>query len=307
MFNWFAPKVYNSGYLPEKDGHRIYFMEAGSKNGRPILMFHGGPGGCSRAAKAADFPRGWRLIMFDQRGAGKSLPKGEMQNNTTWNLLQDAERLLEYLDIKEQVVVYGTSWGSTLALLFAEQYPQKVRAMLLSKIFLADDLSAEWSEHYSSWFYPDIWQQLEDAAQDKGDIVAAYAKMINSADAAKQKLAAGLYGRYERVMGSLNPRLDTENVNDDDVAENKIYINYAAQKFMLKEGEILHHIDKVQHLPSLIVHNRLDMVCPLIGAYRLHQVLPQSKLVIVPAKGHGGKLHSAVNRREMRQFLRNLA
>ena len=307
MFNWFAPKVYNCGYLPEKDGHQVYFMEAGSKNGRPVLMFHGGPGGCSRLAKAADFPRGWRLIMFDQRGSGKSLPKGEMQNNTTWDLLQDANRLLEYLGIAEPVVVYGPSWGSTLALLFAEQYTQKVRAMLLSKIFLADDLSAEWSNRCSSWFYPDIWRQIEDAAGDKTDIVAAYAKMINSPDADKQKLAAGLYGRYERVMGSFEPRLDVENIDDDDVAECKIYINYAAQKFMLKEGEIMRHIDKLRHLPCLIVHNRLDMVCPLIGAYRLHLALPQSKLVIVPAKGHGGKLHSKINRREMRQFLRDLA
>ena len=125
MFNWFAPKVFNQGYLPEEDGHQVFFMEAGSKDGKPVLVFHGGPGGASRLRHAEAFDRRkFRVVFFDQRGCGRSQPSGETAHNTTADLLHDAARLLDFLDIKEKVILLGGSWGATLALLFAEKYPE---------------------------------------------------------------------------------------------------------------------------------------------------------------------------------------
>lgn len=161
MFNWFAPKVFNQGYLPEEDGHQVFFMEAGSKDGKPVLVFHGGPGGASRLRHAEAFDRRkFRVVFFDQRGCGRSQPSGETAHNTTADLLQDAARLLDFLDIKEKVILLGGSWGATLALLFAEKYPERVKALLLSKIFLADEISAGWTDDVSGWFYPDVMDKL---------------------------------------------------------------------------------------------------------------------------------------------------
>jgi len=133
MFNLFTPRVFNSGYLPEKEGHRIYFMELGNPDGKPVLIFHGGPGSCSKAYRAAAFDRKkYRVIMFDQRGCGRSMPAGEMENNDSIAALEDAERLIKYLNIKKPLIVRGGSWGSTLALLFAMRNPNTVEKLLLS-------------------------------------------------------------------------------------------------------------------------------------------------------------------------------
>lgn len=303
MFDWFAPKIFNEGYLPEQDGHAVYFMEAGNRKGRPVLIFHGGPGGSAKLKHAACFSRRYRIIMFDQRGCGKSLPRGEIRHNTTEDLLEDARRLLHYLGIEETVIVRGGSWGAALALLFAESWPEKVDKLVLSQIFLADDETAEWVNRYSSWFYPDIWQQITAAAGSDKDVVDLYAKMINSPQAENQLKAASLYGNYERVLGSLEPQLRGEELTPEDILSARIYLNYAAQKFMLKNNMIMQHIDKIKNIPTLIVHNRLDMVCPLAGAWRLHKALPHSRLVIVPEKGHVGDLLYETIRRETKSFL----
>ena len=235
MFNLFKPKVYNSGWLPEKDGHKVYFMEAGNPKGKPVLIFHGGPGGAAKLRHAYAFDRKkYRVILFDQRGSGHSLPAGETLHNTTKDLLDDADRLLEYLKIGGQVIVRGGSWGSTLALLFALRHPDKVEKLLLSQIFLADEKAKRWL---------------------------------------------------------------------DDIASNRIYIHYAAEDFMLADGQIMENIEVIKNIPTLIVHNRLDMVCPLCGAYALHKQLPKSKLVIVPDIGHSSPmLHKAIER-EIKAFL----
>lgn len=304
MFNFFKPKIYNSGYLPEKDGHKVYFMEAGNPAGKPVLVFHGGPGGSAGLRHAYAFDRKkYRVVLFDQRGGGRSLPSGETKNNTTADLLDDAERLLDYLKIDGTVVVRGGSWGSTLALLFALRHPDRVEKLLLSQIFLADDAARKWLEEGSGLFYPDMLAKLT-AETSKGRTPAqSFADMINSADLTQQVKAAALYGNYERVLGRLNPRLEIDEITADDISSCRIYINYAAQNFMLEDGFILRHIAKIKHIPTLIVHNRLDMVCPLQGAYELHRKLPQSKLTVVPDIGHSSALlHKAIES-EIKRFL----
>ncbi len=305
MFNWFSKKVYNEGYLPEEDGHQVWFMEAGNKNGKPVLVFHGGPGGGSGLHHAAAFDRRrYRIIFFDQRGSGRSLPVGEMAYNTTALLLHDAERLLEYLSVKEKVILLGGSWGSTLALLFAEKYPERVESLLLSKIFLANETAGNWLDEISGWFYPDIMDKLRQGIPGGVSLPGKYAEMINSSDLSEQVRAVALYGRYERVLGQLSPHLGKEEITLADVNSTKIYLNYVAASFMLKPDQIMNNIDRIRHLPALIVHNRLDMVCPLIGAWRLHKALPASKLVIVPEKGHVGPLMSRTLKKEIKNFLK---
>ena len=204
MFNWFAPKVFNQGYLPEEDGHQVFFMEAGSKDGKPVLVFHGGPGGASRLRHAEAFDRRkFRVVFFDQRGCGRSQPSGETAHNTTADLLHDAARLLDFLDIKEKVILLGGSWGATLALLFAEKYPERVKALLLSKIFLADEISAGWTDDVSGWFYPDVMDKLRRNMPENANLPEYYAEMVNSRNLSDQVKAASLYGNYERVLGHL--------------------------------------------------------------------------------------------------------
>lgn len=304
MFNFFRAKVFNSGYLPAEDGHKVYFVEAGNPKGEPVLFFHGGPGGGLNLKHTAAFDRKkYRMIFFDQRGCQNSLPVGKIEDNNTWKLVDDAQRLLEYLKIKNKVILRGGSWGSTLALIFAIKYPQTVRCLLLSQIFLANEENRKWEEEESGLFYPDMLEKLYEKKNSSQTLSETFATMINFGDMAEQAEAAVLYSGYERVLGKLNPKLELVDLGADDIAESKIYINYAAKKFMLDDNYIMQHLENVENIPTLIVHNRLDMVCPLKGAYMLHKKMPNSKLVIVPDIGHGSKKLKKVLKKEIRKFL----
>ena len=304
MFNFFKPKIFNSGYLPEEDGYKVYFVEAGDPQGQPVLFFHGGPGGSFNLKHASCFNRReYRMIFFDQRGCHNSLPVGKIENNNTWKLLDDANRLLEYLKIDDKVILRGGSWGSTLALLFAIKNPQKVKCMLLSQIFLANEDNRKWEEEGSGAFYPDMLEKLYAKKKTSQSLAESFAVMINFGDINEQVEASVLYGGYERILGKFNPKLELVELAADDIAESKIYINYAAQKFMLEDDYILQHIENIKNIPTLIVHNRLDMVCPLKGAYQLHKKMTNSKLVIVPDIGHGSKKLKKVMKKEIKAFL----
>lgn len=307
MFNFFKPKIFNSGYLPEEDGHKVYFVEAGNPKGEPVLFFHGGPGSGLSLKYASGFnKRKYRMIFFDQRGCQNSLPVGKIEDNNTWKLVDDANRLLDYLKIKGKVVLRGASWGSTLALLFAIKYPQKVKCLLLSQIFLANEENRRWEEEESMLFYPDILEKLYNEKKGTKSLSESFAAMINFGDIAEQVNASVLYSGYERVLGSLDPKLELVDLTADDIAKSKIYINYAAQRFMIEDNYILQHIEDVQNIPTLIVHNRLDMVCPFKGAYMLHNKMQNSKLVVVPDIGHSSKKLKKVIKKEVRKFLLSL-
>ena len=306
MFNLFTPRIFNSGYLPEKEGHRVYFMELGNPDGEPVLIFNGGPGGISKTSKAAMFDRKkYRVIMFDQRGCGKSMPAGEMENNDSIAALEDAERLIKHLNIKKMLIVRGGSWGSTLALLFAMRNPQMVKMLLLSQIFLADSDAKKWMEEDSGLFYPDMLEKLDSSApkNKRLNLAQRFAKMMNSYNLGQQVKAVSTYGSYEHVLGKLSPELSAQKITQDDINSNMIYINYCAQNFMLEDKCIIENTSLIKHIPTLIVHNRLDMVCPLRGAYELHKRLPKSKLVIVPDIGHGSNLLYKTLKKEIIRFL----
>ena len=291
-----APRIFNQGYLPEFDKHQIYFVEMGNPNGTPVLVFHGGPGGGMNLRYALPFDRKkYRVILFDQRGCGKSLPLGEMKNNNTEALIDDAVRLLDYLNIDGKIILRGASWGSTLALLFAEKYPEKVEKILVSQIYLADEIGQKWNVETSRLFYPDIWEKIEKEVKNGEPVLEYYADLINSDDIMKQVKAANLAGSYERCLGAVNPKLGYKELSPEDLAEIRISLTYLSKRYFLSENQIAKNVQKIAHIPVLMVHNRLDMVCPIQSAYNLHKKLPKSKFVIVPGRGHfGSQLNEAV-------------
>jgi proline iminopeptidase len=301
---WWQAKAFHEDFLPEENGHRVWFAEFGNPQGRPILLLHGGPGGCCRAGKAryVDLRR-YRLIMFDQRGCGKSRPTGKPENNTTADLLHDMDRLLNHLNIHEKVILWGGSWGSTLALLWAEKYPERVDKLLLSQIFLADKTARAWEFDGAGHLFPEFVEKLQ--AESKGDIVRYYNGLIQSDDVDLQLKATNQYGWFERVCGSLEPHFGTfEALDDAELASQRIYMNYAAHHFyMPSDDEILQHADKIAEIDALIVHNRGDCICPVVGAYRLAQKLKNVRLVIVPEFGHVGKKLSQTIQKEIKKTL----
>ena len=301
---WFEPKAYNQGYLPEKDGHKVFYSEYGNPKGKPILVFHGGPGGGAkpRHASFANLKK-YRVILFNQRGCNNSLPLGKLENNNTQALLEDAMRLLKYLNIKDKIILRGSSWGSALALMFAEKHPKMVEELLLSQIFLVDMGAAWWEFEGCRWHYPEFVDELEHKA--RGDVPAYFAAEINSKSKKKQLDAANYYGFYERVCCSLNPKWnDCQELNEKALAELRIFMHYRENDFFVDEaGEIMKNIKKINHIPTVIVHNRLDFVCPFKGAYELHKAMPNSRLVVVSEFGHvGPKLYKTINK-EMRAEL----
>ena len=303
--NWQEPKSYNQGYLPIADGHEIWYAEYGNPKGTPVLITHGGPGGCCHASKAREFDlRRFRIIMFDQRGCGQSKPLGELKHNTTDDTLFDMERLLSYLRIKEKIILRGASWASTLALLFAERYPEKVEKLILSQIFIADETSEKWEQQQCALFYPDMLEQLRKPLKNRQTIPEYYLKQMTSNNITQQKKALETYGCFERVLGALSPHWNKiETIEAKEIASTKIYAQYATKHHYLKANEIMRNTRKIKHIPTLIVHNRLDMLCPLQGAYELAKKLEHSKLIIVPEKGHVGKLLSKTIYNEIKNFL----
>lgn len=292
---WFLPKPYNEGYLPEENGHKVYFAEYGNPNGKPVLFFHGGPGGSckSRHIKRISLKK-YRVITLDQRGCGLSLPLGKIENNTTQDLLNDYDRVVNYLNIQDKIIIRGGSWGSTLALLWAEKNPQKVEKMLLSQIFLANDDFHHWEFDGAKYIYPEFVEHM--TKKSKGNIISYYNKLIQSSNKKKQLEAINEFGWYERICGSMSPEFASfSDVCDKELASNRIYIHYAANNFFLKEDDILKNISKIKDVETIIVHNRLDLICPFKGAYDLHKKLNKSNLITIDEFGHvGNKIHKAI-------------
>lgn len=302
---WTEPKSFHEGYLPEADGHQVYFAEYGNPAGVPIMATHGGPGGRIRAGHASCFDlRKYRVIMFDQRGCGKSVPVGVFKHNTMDDIVWDMKRLYDYLGLTGKVILRGASWGATVMLCFAEKYPQLVEKMLLSQIFLADNRTAEWFDSQSALFYPEFMEEMSRGMERWKSLPEYYAGLINSSSVKKQLCAANYYGWYERVLANENPSWGTtETLNENELNSLRIYLNYAAKSYTLKSNQIMRGVKKIAKIPTLLVHNRLDMVCPLQSVYELHKAMPNSKLVIVPEKGHVGDLLYKTIKQEIKMFL----
>lgn len=303
---WFEPKAFDESYLPVVDGHRVFFHQFGNPKGKPVLLFHGGPGGQSRPSHCTGWDlKKYRVIMFDQRGCGRSTPLGQWNNNKTADLIKDADRILRHLKIVDDVILGGASWGATLALKFAETYPKRIDKMVLSQIFLADENSIDWVNKYSGFFYPDLMEKITKDVSKWETIPQYYQDLICSGERKKQSKAISNYMMYEFQLGQLDPKLSSQEVTEENLASGRIYITYASNRYYLKENEILKNIKKIAKIPTLIVHSRLDFSCPLIGAYELHKAMSNSKLIIVPALGHVSKKLYKVKKKAMKKFLQN--
>ncbi|MDR2099035.1 MAG: alpha/beta fold hydrolase [Rickettsiales bacterium] len=300
------PKAFNSGWLPARDGHEIFYHEFGNPKGKPVLAFHGGPGSCSKPRSAAIYDlKKFRIILFDQRGCGKSRFQNRLYRNTTADTLSDAVRLLEHLGVRGKTVIAGGSFGSTLALSFAEKYPARVEKLVLSMIFLARRRDVEgWSLGDAKRFYPEFIEEVERRAGGR-NVDAHFNKLLHSKKRADVESAVKYYGGFEDIMGSLSPEFKLPEGEEFDHVRGylEIFLHYDMNGYFLAENQLLKNAGRIRHIPALIVHNRLDLCCPVEQAWELHKALPKSRLRIVPALGHWSDMLIAEQKALLNKFL----
>ncbi len=283
-------KPFNSQYLQVDKIHEIYIEEYGNKNGIPIIFLHGGPGaGTSPMYQKFFDPDKYHLIMFDQRGCGKSLPYGETSNNTTQDLISDINVILNYLKI-QRVHIYGGSWGSTLALLYAEDYPEKVLSLILRGVFLCRKNDIQWFyQHGASEIYPAYWEDYISNVKvsERSDILGAYHKMIFSDDTKVAEKACRDWSIWEGRASCMIPSKHVIDAFDDcSVSLARIESHYFINKCFIDENQILKNIDRILEIPCKIVHGQYDIVCPIRQAYDLTKLYPKSQLIVAPDAGH---------------------
>lgn len=282
--------------LPEENGHVVSFTEHGNLDGPTILSFHGGPGARSRRDHAHRFDlTTYRVVLFDQRGCGKSTPLGGLEHNTTQNTLHDAERIREALSV-ESWFVSGSSWGSTLALLYAIAHPTRVRGILVSAVYLGDKDSIEWSmvdPKAAARMLPDVWERRMAFFKKFGIGVetqnADILKAFENASLEEQKeITAGVQNwegnlfSVHAPIGARNP----EDVTDAEIASAKIFCHYEMHEEFIADNFILENAATIATIPLVMVHGRYDILCPLDKVYELHKALPYSELVIATSSGH---------------------
>lgn len=303
-----VPKSFNEGFLSVGNGHKIHFMEFGNPAGIPVLQFHGGPGGRCRAEQALMYDLStYHVILFSQRGCGLSQYTDLLLDNTPQTAISDAEKLLKQVAPNQPVIIAGGSYGSTLALLFAEKNPKMVKALILKSIFLARKTDLEWTNGTSKLFYPDLMAEMETVLKPKEGLLDAYIRLLFSGNYEEMKTAVRYYGSYERCLGQLNPSFkQITALYDNQVNSLKISLEYERHNMFLPDNIILKNIHKIKHIPTLIVHNRLDMTCPIIQAWDLAKALDNVIFKIIPDIGHGSKRLTQESKKYTRQFMKNL-
>ena len=299
-------KPFNSGLLAESDGHKIAYYQYGNPNGKPVLAFHGGPGGSAKSKYAKLFNlKKYRFICFDQRGCGNSEYQDLLEENTSYNTISDAKHLLKHLGIEEQVIVYGCSWGSTLALLYAEKYPKNVSAIILNAVFLARKYDIDWIAKESERFYPDLWHIMRTKVK-QNEFMVEYRKLLYSKRKSENLKALKYIGSYEYQLGRLNPEFPKLTMVDEkELNSARIYFHYEKNHYFMKENQILANIVKIKKIKCLILHNRLDFCCTLKQAWDLAEALPKAKLKIVPDYGHVSAKLFKTTEKEIAEFLKD--
>jgi len=273
------------------DGHRIYMEQCGNPNGVPVVVLHGGPGGgCSPAMRRYFDPAVYRVILFDQRGCGRSRPHASVTDNTTWHLVADIERLRTLLDIDDWTV-FGGSWGATLALIYAQAHPDRVNRLVLRGVFLATQAELDWFYGGGAGkFWPEQWAKFTALLTDDEltDTIRAYNKRLFSGDRATEILYARAWSAWENALASMHANGGAgespgEYARAFARLENHYFMNGA---FLEKDGQILDQIDKIAHIPGHIVQGRYDMICPPQAAWNLAERWPNAELKMVRNAGH---------------------
>ncbi len=299
---------YRTGRLQVGGVHEIYFEESGNPSGKPVVFLHGGPGGGTEPKHRRYFdPKTYRIVLFDQRGCGRSTPFASLEDNTTWHLVEDIEKLREHLEI-ERWQVFGGSWGSTLALAYAETHPSRVTELVLRGIFLLRREEIRWFyQEGASWIFPDAWHEYQNhiPAEERGDLLRAYYKRLTSSDPAVQRNAAKVWSVWEGRTSCLipNPELIARTAGDEfSLAFARIESHYFVNDGWLTNGRELlapANVEKIRKIPAVIVQGRYDVVCPARSAWDLHVAWPEVDLRIVPDAGHAasepGIVHELVS------------
>ena len=284
---------YDTGFLDVGDGHTLYYEQAGNPAGRAAVFLHGGPGaGSDEKARRFFDPAAFRIVVFDQRGAGRSRPHASLHANTTPHLVADIEHLRTKLGI-ERWLVFGGSWGSTLALRYAESHPDAVSALILRGIFLLRRKELEWFyQEGASRVYPDRWQRFlaPIPAHERHDLLTAYHRRLNADDADSQREVARAWSIWEGSTSTLQPSqslIDRFAADEFALALARIETHYFVNGgFLASENEILDGLDRIRRIPCVIVQGRYDLVCPMDSAWELHRAWPEARFEIVADAGH---------------------
>ncbi|RAK51238.1 prolyl aminopeptidase [Phenylobacterium deserti] len=284
---------FSSGWLSTGGPHEIYYEECGRPDGKPCVILHGGPGGAVNPTMRRFFdPKKWRMALFDQRGCGRSRPNASLDDNTTWSLIEDIERLREHLGI-EKWTVFGGSWGSTLALAYAITHPERVEGLVLRGIFLLTERELRWFyQDGASFLFPDAWERFcaPIPAAERGDMIAAYHKRLTHPDRAVQAEAAAAWSQWEGDTISIRgPEARPSKFNEIDfaIAFARIECHFFANGgFFPEEGWLLKNADKLKDIPGWIVQGRFDVVTPLESAWKLQKAWPAARFEIVWDAGH---------------------
>jgi proline iminopeptidase len=284
---------YDRGFLTVDSGHRIYYEQAGNPQGKPAVFVHGGPGGGGDVNARRFFdPAGYRIVVFDQRGAGRSEPHASLEANTTWDLVADIEGLRAELGI-ERWLVFGGSWGSTLSLAYAQTHPAAVSELVLRGIFLLRRQELHWFyQRGAGELFPERWHQFAEhiPAAERDDLLAAYHRRLTDGDPAVRLAAAKVWSVWEGATSSLLPNPDREGQFAADafaLALARIETHYFVNGgFLQQENQLLDGVDRIRQIPAVLVQGRYDVVCPPVTAWELSQRWPEAKLRIVPDAGH---------------------
>lgn len=293
--SWLYPAIEprQKGLLEVSKVHKVYWEESGNPNGKPVVFVHGGPGGGTEPKYRQFFnPEKYRIVLFDQRGCGQSTPHASLDENTTWDLVADIERIREMLKI-ERWQVFGGSWGSTLSLAYSQKHPDRVTELVLRGIFLMRDQDIKWFyQKGANAHFPDAWDDFLAAipAAEHGDLVTAYYKRLTSPDKQVQLAAAKAWSIWEGRTSKLLPDasfLEHYEGADFALAFARIEAHYFFNKGWFKaDDQLLRDVPKIRHIPAVIVHGRYDCCCSPDQAWALHKAWPEAELMYIPDAGH---------------------
>jgi proline iminopeptidase len=284
---------YESGFLRADALHTVYYEQCGNPNGKPAIFVHGGPGGGSSPIHRRFWdPAVYRIVLFDQRGCGRSTPHAELRHNTTWHLVDDMERIRESLGI-DRWQLFGGSWGSTLSLAYAQEHPERVTEMVLRGIFLLRRREIQWYyQEGASRIFPEAWREYLEPIpeEERQDLVSAYYRRLMSPDRTERIRAARAWSMWEGRTSRLVPDPELiSRTSDETFAEAfaRIECHYFINGgFFREDDQLLQNMSRIRHIPAVIVQGRYDIVCPAESAYELHFAWPGSILKIAPQSGH---------------------